>query len=417
MLMVTVISCVLFFSNEEDDLSDANFLCYFASSFLVRLEELTEGSDHWLRTCSLFVQIAKEFLTFVESYRCGDSIAIEYGYQRFVPVWRCLRQSRYLERHWRQQEEMMMKFPFTWLETLRRFRTVGRYPGKHKKGRIAMDECLELSNRFYAQFPMVRTLEAFAKQSMYIGIAIMCKRMLLTLHNLNGVDVEAKVYRSGSSPRCLAERKMIYEVFGLLKTSQVISQRRYKKHIVWATKSTVDLTDSKLESEMRGNESDEAYRLLSTIGQILDDVVLPLDNDSDDGSDSDEEECTSHRRRNEQLLNDDYQRTPVTDVVESEDISDETEEDDLVSVKLGYNQYMVTNVWNIGIEKLSLDNIPKKRQDAFIRVERKRRVNMIVASSLNNDANKSCLREKMDIDVAMPVWTQSIVSLFPHFYQ
>ena len=94
--------------------------------------------------------------------------------------------------------------------------------------------------------------------------------------------------------------------------------------------------------------------------------MLPLDNDSDDGSDSDEEECTSHRRRNEQLLNDDYQRTPVTDVVESEDISDETEEDDLVSVKLGYNQYMVTNVWNIGIEKLSLDNIPKKRQDAFI---------------------------------------------------
>ena len=140
----------LVFSDEEDDLSDANFLCYFASSFLVWLEDLTEGSDHWLRTCSLFVQIAKEFLTFVESYRCGDSIAIEYGYQRFVPVWRCLRQSRYLERHWRQQEEMMMKFPFTWLETLRRFRTVGRYPGKCKKGRIAMDECLELSNRFYA---------------------------------------------------------------------------------------------------------------------------------------------------------------------------------------------------------------------------------------------------------------------------
>ena len=87
-----------------------------------------------------------------------------------------------------------------------------------------------------------------------------------------------------------------------------------------------------------------------------------------------------------------------------------------MSVKLGYNKYMVTNVWNSGIEKLSNDNIPKKRQDAFIRVERKRRVNMIVASSLNDDANKSCLSGKMLIDVAMPVRTQSIVSLFPHFY-
>ena len=87
-----------------------------------------------------------------------------------------------------------------------------------------------------------------------------------------------------------------------------------------------------------------------------------------------------------------------------------------MSAKHGYNTYMVTNVWNIGIEKLSNDNIPKKRQDAFIRVERNRRVNMIVASSLNDDANKSCLSGKMDIDVAIPVWTQSIVSLFPHFY-
>ena len=50
---------------------------------------------------------------------------------------------------------------------------------------------------------------------------------------------------------------------------------------------------------MRGHESDEDYHLLSTIGQILDDVVRPIDKDSDDDSDSNGEECTSHRRRND----------------------------------------------------------------------------------------------------------------------
>ena len=79
-----------------------------------------------------------------------------------------------------------------------------------------------------------------------------------------------------------------------MKTLQVISRGRYKKHVVWATKSTADLTDSKLESETRGHKSDKAHCLLSTISQILDDAVLPIDNDSNNGSDSNNEEYTSH---------------------------------------------------------------------------------------------------------------------------
>ena len=114
------------FISSEVDTSDANYCCHVATSFLAWVDDLTEGSDYWLRTCALFVLMAKEFLTFVESYRCGDSIAIENGYQSFVSVWRCLGQTRYLERHWRQQEEMMVRFPYPWLETLRRFCTVGR---------------------------------------------------------------------------------------------------------------------------------------------------------------------------------------------------------------------------------------------------------------------------------------------------
>ena len=46
-----------------------------------------------------------------------------------------------------------------------------------------MDECLELANRFYAQFPKVQTLGAFAKQGNYIGLAIMCKWMVLAINS------------------------------------------------------------------------------------------------------------------------------------------------------------------------------------------------------------------------------------------
>jgi len=40
---------------------------------------------------------------------------------------------------------------------------------------LAHDEYHELGNLLFAQFPMVRTLEAFAKQCNYVGLAIMCK--------------------------------------------------------------------------------------------------------------------------------------------------------------------------------------------------------------------------------------------------
>ena len=122
--------------------------------------------------------MAKDFFTSVDSYRSANAVGIELGYQSFVTVWRALGQTRYLERHWRQQEQMLIHHPFFWLEMLRRHRFVRKYHGSTGKGTLAMDECLEFANRFYAQFPEVRTLEAFARQGNYIGLAIKCKRMV-----------------------------------------------------------------------------------------------------------------------------------------------------------------------------------------------------------------------------------------------
>ena len=125
----------------------------------------------------MYLHMANDFLTFVASYRSGCAIGIENGYQKFVGVWKALGQTRYLERHWRQQEMLFGRLPFQMLEELRRNRTMWRYHDSTGKSELAMDEALELANRFLAQFPKARTLDGFANQGLFIGLAIKSKRL------------------------------------------------------------------------------------------------------------------------------------------------------------------------------------------------------------------------------------------------
>ena len=84
-----------------------------------------------------------------------------------------------------------------------------------------MDEMLELANQIYAQFPHVRTLKAFARQGNYIGLAIMCKRMVLSFA-ANTSFYADHVYISGNTPKILLEKTKISEIFALLATSYII---------------------------------------------------------------------------------------------------------------------------------------------------------------------------------------------------
>ena len=78
------------FDATATDLSNENFLCHVAQKFDEWIGDLHNCDDNWLRMCSLFLNMARDFFTFVESYRSGDSIGIELGYQDFVAVWRAL---------------------------------------------------------------------------------------------------------------------------------------------------------------------------------------------------------------------------------------------------------------------------------------------------------------------------------------
>ena len=114
------------FNSEDWDLFNEN-VCYVASEFQKYLNKLHESSNIWQQTCAMFLHLPNNFFTFVASYRCGDSIGIEVGYQSFLPVWRALDHTRYLERHWRHLETLFGTLIFQDLEELRRNRTQRRY--------------------------------------------------------------------------------------------------------------------------------------------------------------------------------------------------------------------------------------------------------------------------------------------------
>ena len=84
------------------DQSDGNYICFVAKYFLTWIDEIVKGDDECLRVNVLYVNMTKAFATFSESYRCGDAIGIELGYEYFVPIWRAYGQHRYVGRHWRQ---------------------------------------------------------------------------------------------------------------------------------------------------------------------------------------------------------------------------------------------------------------------------------------------------------------------------
>ena len=73
------------------------------------------------------------------------------------------------------------------------------YNGSTGKSHLAMDECLELSNRFYTQFPLVKTMEAFACQANYIGMAKMSKRfmnIMMAMKSINDINFIRFIFKS-----------------------------------------------------------------------------------------------------------------------------------------------------------------------------------------------------------------------------
>ena len=59
---------------QENDVSLSNFVCYTTNQFTKWLAELEDGDDDWLKCCAMFLRMSKDLFTFIDLFRCGDSI-------------------------------------------------------------------------------------------------------------------------------------------------------------------------------------------------------------------------------------------------------------------------------------------------------------------------------------------------------
>ena len=75
---------------QQKDGSLSNFVYYTTNQFTDWLGDLENGDDDWLKYCAMFLRMSKDLFTFIDSFRCGDAIGIETGYELFVVVWRAL---------------------------------------------------------------------------------------------------------------------------------------------------------------------------------------------------------------------------------------------------------------------------------------------------------------------------------------
>jgi len=129
--------------------------------FMEFLEKLKGSDDKWIATCAKFLKISCNFLEFVNAYRLGDAVCVEYGYQKYASVWEALGQSKYVKIFYSQQETLYRDFPFSRLQEMRLNRFVCRHHGSTGKRCVAQDEFLEHGNRFYSAFPIPKMLQSF----------------------------------------------------------------------------------------------------------------------------------------------------------------------------------------------------------------------------------------------------------------
>ena len=247
------------------------FVCKFVLEFIEFLRELKSSPDEWRRACALFLLMYIDFRNFVNSYRIGDSVTILRGYENFAPVWQKLGQSKYVERHFHQQDQLFRDFPYSrYMESMMN-RCVRSYPRELGKRMVAWDEFLELKNKAFSEFPMVRTLMSLVRLGDFLGPIDRCKQFLSRFYVIGKEDKGKQINRSSTEPSMILEKKLIFEAFVKLNTVIHRSGRKFVNSLVWDIKSKLKttITRKKLEASKKDSGDHSYNRLFSSISQIL----------------------------------------------------------------------------------------------------------------------------------------------------
>ena len=370
-------------------LSDCQIICKMATEFSQFLKDQQDSDDKWVSMCANFLQMSFDFFRFVDGYRVGDSIAIEFGYIKHVPVWHAMGQNKYVEITHAQNETLYRDSPFSMLQEIRGSRTVRRYHGKTGKRRVAQDEFLEHGNRFFSEFPMPKTLASFAFQSNYVGLGLLCKNFTdLWCSTVWHGDDEA-TYTSSVAPSMAPERKLIYEVFGLLQTHMSSVRRtKFKKTYVTSIRKqiSVDICRTVLESSMHESPA-------TTADDILTSLNLVLNNAKTTGVDPTEElDVADINEVNAMKEFDNFvEEEELPTVLAPEDSTADGENEDNclpdsveAFTKKKIHEYMLKDPWQIGHEKLKTMDVLFTWAERARRLEKKSRIRKCILNGIKD---------------------------------
>jgi len=265
---------------QPSDKNDNDIICKVAHEYQLYLRHNEDHSnDELMKMACLFLHMSDDFFLFVQSYRCGDAIGIEQGYEWFVAAWTSLGQVKYVAAYHEQVAQLLVKHSYQMLMESRINRTVRPHPRSTGKSCIAHDEFLELGNRLFSMFAKAKSLKGMIRNGAFVGLAQKCKKHMQRYHKQEQDDnVTTKlrkicngrvVPRAGSPSDQTPERRFIYESITHLFDNRTTTNRN--RVLTNKTVANVQklcktiLVRDKLEKRMKEANECTASRLLNGI--------------------------------------------------------------------------------------------------------------------------------------------------------
>ena len=374
-------------TDEDVLLSQPQFICKVASEFMEFMNELKSSGDKWISTCAMFLEMSYDFLEFVEAYRVGDAVSIEYGYQKHSPVWMAVGQHKYVDIFYGQQEALYRDLRFSQLQEIRLNRVVRWYHGKTGKRCVAHDEFLEHGNRFFFNFPLPKTLTSFAFQSNYVGIGLMCKRHTDTWCTSSWKGDVARDYTKSVPPSMTPEKKLLYQVIAKLNTHIVDPRRtKFDKTYVMSVKDalTINLKRTVLENSMKYAPPTSADDILKSVTSVMEEELTAGIDPVEEGE-LEQHELENIMGNNELATIDEESALPDT----RQSFSKKTMHD-----------LFFENPWEIGRGKFAEKDVLRLRDEKVRRLTVKCKVRQCILNDLSelaNSAKEIVVGTEMDI--------------------
>ena len=367
------------------------------------------GGDEHLQMIANFILVSDDFIDFVDSIRKRDSIGIEDGYQCFVPVWRMLGQTKYLQTYIEQIILNNKDFPYHRRMTQLLSRTVRTYNENTGKSAVAHDEFLEVNNRDLSLMPSVRTLDGRIRQGYLVGVSRRCKRVFEVYFDRGNGDLTTKVnhHSSGIKGNHHLEKDLLFELAGLFlgdlfKEKLKDRKRSIDKDSVWSLqdKITTDLHRDKLAKEMRNNIDDETSRLFNSVTHLRQAARMSVEPDDEDdlphgiGIDDDED------------AESEMDSLQINTVVDERNEVDDT--DDV------FSKNCIKDIWFHGWDMIDKMKIKEMNERKAKRIERKRKTQNIIlkkVKELKENAAASVVIDDESFEGIDAPWTAVVHNL------